>query len=122
MRDNIALQRYLQRHIEHGLPHYEGSDAAWRQVLVLPAYREPAALLHQLQALPAGRGRSLLILVLNRPDSDTDEQANSELREAIGQRTRLCKQHRLPLVQLNNHTDLYLFEADFLAAETGDQI
>ena len=118
MGDSIAVQRYLQRHMENGLPHYTGAAARWRQVLVLPAYRESPSLLQDLRQLPAGRGRALVILVLNRPDSDPDPQANCDLRGAAGEAIGQHEPASLPLVQLNDHTDLFLLDLETLAGPT----
>ncbi|MFK7829589.1 MAG: hypothetical protein AB8B57_07420 [Congregibacter sp.] len=49
----------------------------WANVLVIPAYNESPAL---LQGLPAW-SNTLLILVLNRPDSDPDTRCNDALRQ-----------------------------------------
>ena len=113
MRDSVALQRYLQRHIEAGLPKHGFTQCKWQQVLVLPAYREASSLLEGLRKLPQGPGRSLVILVLNRPDSDPDPRANSELRTAIQKQTMQPDDPgALPLVCLNSHTDLYLHDME----------
>ena len=93
-RDAVALRRYLQRHAETGLPSHSFSTPHWQQVLVIPAYRESSALLERLAQLPEGDGRTLVILVLNRPDSDTDPQANDGLRDALAHST--TQQGRLP--------------------------
>ena len=44
MTAGIATQRYLLRHIEPGLPDSPHPATPWRNVLVIPAYREGAAL------------------------------------------------------------------------------
>jgi len=82
MPDSVAGRRYAQRHIEAGLPRLSSAKGQWRQVLVIPAYRESPELLQRLSALAAVTSHCLFILVLNRPDSDPDEQANSMLRDA----------------------------------------
>lgn len=109
MTAGIATQRYLLRHIEPGLPDSPHPATPWRNVLVIPAYREGAALVRQLQDSPAAPGRALVILVLNRPDSDPDPDANAELRAAV---------HALPagdctgVRRLNAHSDLYLYDRE----------
>jgi hypothetical protein len=134
MRDAIALRRYLQRHAETGLPSHTFTVPHWRQVLVIPAYRESSALLDRLARLPASNGRTLVILVLNRPNSDSDPQANAELRDAMSQsplpQERLPQerlpQERLPQAMrdtvpvycLNPHTDLYLHDMEILCGPT----
>jgi hypothetical protein len=119
MRDSVALQRYLQRHTETGLPSHGFTQSRWQQVLVLPAYRESPSLLPQLQQLPRGPGRSLVILVLNRPDSDSNPQANSDLRAAIQEQTMQgLDPGSIPLALLNSHTDLYLHDMEALCGPT----
>lgn len=119
MRDNVALQRYLQRHTEMGLPCHTFTAAHWQQVLVLPAYRESPALLEQLMRLPAGQGRTLVILVLNRPDADDDTLANAELRAAIFD-SSLQREQRgtVQILCVNAHTDLYLHDMETLCGPT----
>ena len=102
--------------MEPGLPPCPQRAGPWQNVLVIPAYRESPGLLQRLAALPGGAGRSLVILVLNRPDSDPDPGANAALRLAT---------HALPagadapgahtFYPLNEHTDLYLHDIDLLA-------
>jgi hypothetical protein len=119
MRDGVALQRYLQRHIEMGLPNHVFTQAYWQQVLVLPAYSESPALLQKLTQLPAARGRTLVILVLNRPDSDSDTQANAELRTGIVNSTLRGEQRGTVSIHcLNPHTDLYLLDMEVLYGTT----
>ena len=115
MSADLARRRYLQRYIEPGQPACPARIAPWRHVLVIPAYRESANLLQRLAALPAGTGRSLVILVLNRPDSDPDCNANGELRAAAA---GLAVVHTLPgtavISALNDHTDLLVHDLDRL--------
>jgi hypothetical protein len=112
MQQSVALQRYLQRHIEPGLPDCEQGVPRWQHVLVIPAYRESPELLKNLMRLPAGKGQTLVVLVLNRPATDSDESANSAIREAIN---NLDSSLRSPLTRtISNHTDLFLYDADAL--------
>lgn len=113
MRDTVALQRYQQRHTETGLPCHSFTQAHWHQVIVLPAYREAPSLLQQLTQLPACQGRVLVILVLNRPESDSDPLANAELRSAL-EHPHLTQATRdtVPVYCLNPHADLYLYDME----------
>jgi hypothetical protein len=82
-----------------------------------------------LARLPAGDGRTLVILVLNRPDSDSDPLANAELRCALPQ-SLLAQEHlpqerlpqamrnAVPVCCLNPHTDLYLHDMELLRGPT----
>jgi hypothetical protein len=85
---------------------------SWRQVLVIPAFRESGRLLERLRALPAGAGRTLVILVLNTPDRHPDPDANGELRAAVAD---LPPAQWPLLAALNPTTDLYLHDLDILA-------
>jgi hypothetical protein len=112
----LARQRYLQRHIEPDLPTCPAPGASWHNVLVIPAYREPPELLQQLALMPAGSGRTLAILILNRPDSDPDRQANSALRQASSQLAARHLPQPSPLIRLlNDQTDLYIHDLDYLS-------
>tara|TARA_R110000823_G_scaffold295738_5_gene415638 strand:- start:19748 stop:21106 length:1359 start_codon:yes stop_codon:yes gene_type:complete len=84
VRQDIATRRYLQRHIAPGLPECSAEAGPWQHVVVVPAYRESPSLIARLSQLPRGSGRTLVILVINRPDSDLDANTNSALREALG--------------------------------------
>ncbi len=117
MDDSVALQRYRQRHMEADLPQLIDDGSRWRQVLVIPAYREPASLLEDLRHLPAGAGRSLVILVLNRPCRDPDKRANSELRAAVANRPNGAGTSPA-LMPLNPHTDLFPFDLERLRGPT----
>jgi hypothetical protein len=113
IQDSVALQRYLQRHIEAGLPPAPHHGPHWHNALVIPAYRESAALLQNLTQLPRGMGRTLVILVLNRPDTDRDPQANALLRTAVDGLAIASKQPGEPVIySLNTHTDLYVHDME----------
>ena len=108
MRDSVALARYLQRHIQPELPKARFDIGRWQQVLVIPAYRESSGLLDTLKYLPEGNGRTLVILVINRPDSDPDARANQTLRDAL--QRQLPATTTTPLTELNTHSDLYVYD------------
>ena len=113
MQDSVALQRYLQRHIEAGLPPSPREGPHWHHALVIPAYRESAALLQNLTRLPPGVGRTLVILVLNRPDTDHDPQANASLRAAVDELAIAREQPGEPVIHsLNAHSDLYVYDME----------
>ena len=48
MQSTLALQRYLQRHIERDLPAAPLRQQPWRQVVVIPAYGESAGFIQDL--------------------------------------------------------------------------
>ena len=80
--DSLPVRRYLERQAERALP-LAPRDQRWHQVLVIPAYRETVDTIHRLMRLPQTPGRTLVILVLNRPDTDADPSANDALRGAV---------------------------------------
>ena len=119
MHHSVALQRYLQRHTEAGLPSHSFAQPHWLHVVVIPAYRESPALLETLTHMPEGSGRTLIILVLNRPDTDSDPQANAELRTALqGQSVQQAQRGSITVQCLNEHTDLYLHDIELLCGPT----
>ncbi len=86
---------------------------------MLPAYRESPELLQGLTQLPAAPGRTLVILVLNRPDSDGDPQANADLRAAIVDSPLPRAMRGAVSIQcLNPHTDLYLLDMETVCGPT----
>ena len=115
MRHSVALQRYLQRHIEPGLPDYHCSSPRWSNALVIPAYQESADLMQRLSRLPGGDGKTLVLLVLNRPDSDPDVEVNAALRAAVGELKLAGAPAGAPRTRLlNDHADLYLHDMESL--------
>lgn len=119
MRDTVALSRYLQRHTETGLPSHSFTQPHWHQVLVVPAYREAPALVQQLTELPRSEGRTLVILVLNRPDSDGDLQANAALRGALAHSNLpRARREAVSVYCLNPKADLYLYDMEMRSGPT----
>jgi hypothetical protein len=76
-----ARDKYLQHYAEPEASALLQADLTqcWRNVLVIPAYRESPELLKDLPDAPD----TLLILVLNRPDSDPDTRCNDALRDHL---------------------------------------
>lgn len=73
-----TIERYLARYaLLPTLPILQ--DERWRHVVVLPAYDESPELLDRL---PADSG-VLVILVLNRPDTEANPDVNDPLRAAV---------------------------------------
>lgn len=117
MSAELARQRYLQRHIETGLPDSPARNEPWHNVLVIPAYKETTSLLENLAKLPADRGATLVILVLNRPESNSDGNANKLLRDAV---SKLAPGSPATpgLHRLHAKADLYLHDLEQLAGPT----
>ena len=67
-------------------------------MLVIPAYRESPGLLQRLGQSFSRQDGILVVLVLNRPDSDPDTLANTPLRTAI---------QTMPGEALSDHAGLY---------------
>jgi hypothetical protein len=116
MQASLACRRYLQRHTEPGLKDTICPAGSWHNVLVIPAYFESPELLQRLSQLPEGAGKALVILVLNRPDSDPNPDCNSALRqacEALPAGSNVLASTALR--RLNQRTDLYLHDLDRLS-------
>lgn len=110
MRDALATERYLNRYIEPNLPDCPVADARWHDVLVIPAYREDPEMLSALRALIPNPGGLLVMLVLNRPDSEPDTQCNRPLGNAVAALQSITD--RAPLYSLAPNIDLYLHDMD----------
>jgi hypothetical protein len=114
LKRDTALRRYLGRHIEPDLPECPPTPGRWSNVLVIPAYRECASLLQGLATSIHSREPTLVILVLNRPDTDPDASANTPLREALEQRPHDAD----GIHQLNTRCDLLCHDLESLAGPT----
>ncbi len=116
MPNDTVGQRYLQRHSEPGLADCTYPPGTWQQVLVIPAYRESPSLLQRLTLPATGLQRRLVILVLNRPDSDADPQANSALRAACDKLPAGGPAPGTPALRaLAERIDLYVHDLDLLS-------
>ena len=114
MSTDIALSRYLRRHIESGLPECPPLTRRWRNVLVVPAYRESPDLLQRLAFALATADATLVILVLNRPDTEADAAVNQSLRNA----TAALPGTTPTLHRLGKNIDLYCYDLERLAGPT----
>ena len=114
MKNNVALKRYLERHIEPGLPNAPAANKRWQYVLVIPAYNESSKLLQALAQIQAS-AKVLVLLVLNRPDSNTDRQTNSALREAITKLDPVDENGAEGYIyRLNNSVELFCYDQEQL--------
>jgi len=119
MHSDVALKRYLERHIEPNLPVHSGIQSRWHHVVVIPCYRESAALLQRLRDLETPAGKGLIIIVLNRPSSDDDANANAALRQALGQLSTDSQNPNEPCIShLTEHCDIYCHDLDRLSGPT----
>ena len=109
--DSLALRRYLDRHIEPGLPRAP-AGCRWRHVVVVPAYDEPPASLENYRRLPTVESSSLVILVMNRPEGTAGPDCNRPLRQAISALPRAPGVGDLPLFRLRPGIDLFLYDVD----------
>ncbi len=105
---NKVITKYLSRYAEADLP--AAPTAHWHDVLVLPAYRENPALLRQISDYLPDSTSVLVILVLNRPASDGDRQANAALRLATEQLGACEGQPHLHPLQGGHH--VYLMDLE----------
>lgn len=113
MKKDIALKRYLERHIEPDLPDIPQGINHWQHVLAIPVYDESPELLRSLSRLHASE-QILAILVLNRPDSDSDTTRNKPLRDAISQLEPVHQdtEHDLKVYRLSTSVELFCYDME----------
>lgn len=118
---SIALTRYLERHIESNLPacpiprstKLDDLVSRWHHVLVIPAYRETPDCLQTLATLQASAGRILVLLVLNRPDTEEDSNCNTALRTALSELPPTSDISQCTALRtLNAQTEIYCVETE----------
>ncbi len=105
-------EKYLRGHgVAEAKTLYESDiPGHWQHVLVVPAYGEAAGIIENL--LP--QGDTLLILVLNRPESESDKHCNDALRQQILSLRELWSQDRCSakLCARENACHVLLLERD----------
>lgn len=125
MKRNTALARYLESYIEPNLPEPPAGAPPWQHVVVIPAYAESPTLLDRLKSITGGSERTLIIVVLNRPEpghtpADRPAQDNSSppsaadnqpLRHAIGTLKRTFPDTP-EMSDLDESTQLYLLDME----------
>ncbi|MEM8560883.1 MAG: hypothetical protein AAGF57_01545 [Pseudomonadota bacterium] len=110
---STACKRYLQQYREINIPVSNHNPDTWQHVLVIPAYKESPELLKRLTKLARGRGRSLVILVLNHPDTQRDSEINKDVRQAANRLVPASTSRpQIAIKQLNPYTDLYVHDLD----------
>jgi len=116
MHQHRAIQQYLQKYAE---PEAEtAAQIQWpqnyRYTLLIPAYRESARLIDRLIKIADDCQNLLIILVVNRPDTNTDKTCN----QALIQRVHQLKKYEsstiatLTLYSLNPNSDLLCVDRD----------
>ncbi|MCR9106049.1 MAG: hypothetical protein NXI15_12220 [Gammaproteobacteria bacterium] len=113
MQSTVATQRYLEHYIEPGLPQLSTGRDRWQNVLVVPAFAEPPDFLAALAKLRAPQGKNLLIVVLNRPNSEQDPTRNSALRQALHGLSGKTDTG-VEILQLSRSMDVYLHDIETL--------
>lgn len=88
----MALEKYLQQYAEAEASQLPAPPQKYRQVLVIPAYRESSALLEQIAELLDANHSSLVILVINCPDTAPD---TPELAAAINEHFPLLSDNEI---------------------------
>lgn len=120
------MERYLERHIEPGLPDapalsIQNNGGRWRNVIVLPCYDESPALLDNFAELASDQ-LTLIILVLNRPESCQDDTINSHLRDAIAHLAIAIEDpsNATNIHRLSNSVELYCHDLERRSGPTPD--
>jgi len=111
LKTGLASERYLTRHLEPDLPAPPRGLPNWQNVLVIPACDEAPELLEKLGSELSGSRRTLIILVLNRPDSNTNPLCNQGLREAFDLRES-HKASDSTIKALSENTELFLYDLE----------
>jgi hypothetical protein len=121
MKQNVAMARYLQRHIETGLPDapadsIQTDTSRWHHVIVIPCYDESPALLANFADLATDRP-TLIILILNRPESCPDAAINCALRTAIANLATVIQATatQAPVYGVTNSVELYCHDLERLS-------
>lgn len=80
----MAIHKYCETYAEADIDHLHDFPASRRfqHVIVLPAYREDTDFLVRLQILAARNTGTLVVLVINQPESDADTKTNNALLKA----------------------------------------
>jgi hypothetical protein len=120
MKQNVAMARYLQRHIETGLPDapadsIQTDTSRWHHVIVIPCYDESPALLANFADLASDQS-TLIILILNRPESCPDAAINCALRTAIANLATVIQATatQAPVYGVTNSVELYCHDMERL--------
>lgn len=73
-----ALQQYLARYAEPEASLLAGFPASFQRCIVVPVYREPSAFLRRFIAFIEQQGDCLLIIVSNRPDTESNIDSSTD--------------------------------------------
>jgi len=79
---SAVISKYLAGYAEQPIP-APPQGHCWDACVVIPAYAESAGFLNNLISLQPNALSVLVIVVINRPESDSDTNANEELRCAL---------------------------------------
>ena len=80
------LTQYLERYAEPEIQELPVFSRLFQHCLVIPAYAEPEEFAERLHLLLAREPELLVILILNRPDTEPNPDINKPLLDALGQR------------------------------------
>jgi hypothetical protein len=105
-----ALDKYLLHYCEAEVAELEGLTGHYQQGLVIPVYREPADTLQRFCEFAEQQSATLLILVVNRPDTDTDTSWAAPYFEHPGPEPWQSAKGQLRLQALTNNSGLLLVD------------
>jgi hypothetical protein len=88
-----AINKYCTHYAEADIQHLQGfpADKTFQHVVVVPAYNEDVGLIARLQHLADPHSGTLIILVINQPDNDTDIHSSIALLNAARQSAHSCR-------------------------------
>ncbi|ARN74960.1 hypothetical protein [Oceanicoccus sagamiensis] len=109
-----ALTQYLSTYAEPETQQLSSFPTQYSQAVVIPFYREPPVSLQRFCNLAADQGRCLLVVVINRPQSDSDTQWAQQLLTGPpvrqGKTLWQSTDSLLRLIELENQSGLLLVD------------
>ncbi|MBV1916122.1 MAG: hypothetical protein KUG72_12100 [Pseudomonadales bacterium] len=82
----MALKKYLERYAECETQRFTDFPYRFDHILVIPCHDEPVEAIFDLFQLPETNGATLVILVINQPDSPTKDSRDQQLWDALQSR------------------------------------
>ncbi|WP_371188974.1 hypothetical protein [Thalassotalea maritima] len=109
-----VIDKYLQQYAESEVSLLDSLSPghAYQQVIVIPAYKESDAFVHRFFASRLSQTRTLLIVVVNQPQTDTNQQSQELLYQQCLQLGKITfRNDNISLVNVRaNNSDVLLID------------